>query len=99
MTEIQLRARQANGAEEQISIDVIPDKCPLCHVAVTPIDLSTAVLIQTAGQWPCLERLFRCPNRTCTRLFIGQYFRNQPNNARYYFQTSVPVELTSIGQS
>ncbi len=99
MTEIQLKARHAGGYEEQTFIDVIPDKCPLCHVAVTPIDLGTAVLFQRGGEFPCLERLFRCPNRTCTRLFIARYFRNQPNNARYYFETCVPVEPRSVGQS
>jgi len=99
MTEIQLRARHASGAEEQIFIDVLPDKCPLCHVAVTPVDLGIAVLIRTGSQWPCLERLLRCPNGRCTRLFIARYFQSQPNNVKYYLQTCVPVELTSVGQS
>ena len=32
-------------------------------------------------------------------MFIARYFQNQPNNAKYHFQTCVPVELSSISQS
>ena len=97
MAQIQIKVRAMHG-EEAIYIDKAPDECPICHVAITPIDLKTGILIYPGGP-SCAERLLQCPNGKCQRLFIARHFRTQPQNTTYFFYSSVPVELKTVEQS
>jgi hypothetical protein len=98
MSQIQIRVRSLNGAEEVASVDAMPDQCPLCHLSVTPMDQGVSISFESGG-WPCVERLLRCPNRKCHRLFIARYFRSQTQSAMYFLRSCVPVEVKSIAQS
>lgn len=98
MSHIQLRVRLENGAEEVATLDAMPDQCPLCHVSVTPMDQGVSISFESGGL-PCLERLLRCPNRKCHRLFIARYFRLQPQTAMYFLRMCVPIEPTTVQQS
>jgi len=98
MAKMPIKARSLQGEEEQIYVDSNPDKCPICHVAVTPIDLKAAVLNFSGGQI-CAERLLQCPNGKCRRLFIARHVRSRPQDTTYFFVACVPVEPVALEQS
>jgi hypothetical protein len=98
MSQIQVRVRSESGAEEVAFLDAMPDQCPLCHLSVTPVEQGVSISFDSGGL-PCMERLLRCPNRKCLRLFIARYFRVQPQTTLYSLRMCVPTELTTAQQS
>jgi hypothetical protein len=88
---ISINVRGTNNQPSTVNVDATPDRCPICHVAVTPIDWTTGTF---AGQF--LERLLQCPNNECHRLFIARY---RHDNVAYLFQSCVPAEIKSPVQT
>jgi hypothetical protein len=84
------------GGQDRVAVDKAPDNCPICHLAIVPIDLAVAIQCNLNG-FPCVERILQCPNEKCQHLFIAQYIRIQ--KAHFELRSCVPLELISSPQS
>jgi hypothetical protein len=93
MFNITLRNATGTGVL-QVQLDRTPDKCPICHVAITPVDWTSGFV---RGNQPALERLLQCPNATCQRLFIARY--NAVGQGQYSLVSSVPTEIRAVTQT
>jgi hypothetical protein len=89
---------QINTHQGQVALDRNPDNCPICHVAITPIDQGVAVQ-SNLNDVPLVERVLRCPNAKCQRVFIALYLRRQMESVLYSLQSCVPLELVTPPQS
>jgi hypothetical protein len=96
-------ARTTSG-QVNTMLDRTPDKCPLCHFAITPIELGMGVQCIVNGTL-CVDRALWCPNVKCERMFIARYTHRkqvgltagQPEQFALY--SCMPRELTSQAQS
>lgn len=79
-----------------VSVEKNPDTCPICHVAIIPIDLTIATQCNLNG-YPSVERIFQCPNEKCLHLFVARYIRGI--NMVFQLRACVPYELISCPQS
>jgi hypothetical protein len=70
-----------DGMTAEYEIPERPDRCPLCHHGIDPIQIA-AHAVEDNG----LEVVFRCPLKPCQRLFIAHY-ENSYN--RWYFRGEV----------
>jgi hypothetical protein len=82
---ISISVRGTTNQPTTATVDATPDRCPICHVAVTPIDWTIGTFAESF-----LERLLQCPNRACQRFFIARY---KFNSSVYLFQYCVPAEI------
>jgi hypothetical protein len=95
--QIPFRTKQGGGSQD--FIDKNPDECPICHVAITPMDMGAAVQIAVDGSL-MIERVLMCPSDKCGRLFIARYLPTKiPNQKVFDLHTCVPLQLTSAVQS
>jgi hypothetical protein len=79
-----------------VDLDETPDKCPICHLAITPIEQSPATTGDVNG-WRFVDRVLQCPSAKCQRLFIAQYVRRA--GSIFELESCFPVELVSATQS
>ena len=63
------------SGNRQIQFDYLPDNCPVCLHAASPIDLSVGFQCNNV-----MECVFRCPRLECGAHFIACYTHNQANN-------------------
>jgi len=62
--------------------------------------MGVTILVEAEGDgFPVTERLLRCPNAKCRRLFIARYGRSRPQTVTYFLSSCVPAELQAIQQS
>src|SRR5580704_6172207 len=80
------------GQATDLQADNTPDRCPICHVAIIPIDWTTG----TTRQGRKLERLLQCPSATCRHLFLARY---EYLNQVYQLSACVPTEIRTPVQS
>jgi hypothetical protein len=71
-------------------VDRTPDKCPVCHHGIIPIDWNTAYV----GDDNSVERLLQCPNDMCR---LAQY-TSRDHTSALRFQRCVPTELLTPTQ-
>ena len=57
---------------QRLTCDKEPNLCPICHHKINPEEQTWALTNWYCSD-PILERVFKCPNRECARLFIAQY--------------------------
>jgi hypothetical protein len=88
---IQVTVRTMSEHGSSVRADKTPDRCPICHYSVTPIDWTFGVF---RGQF--LERVLQCPNAKCSHLFVARY---QFISEVYVLQNCVPAEIRSPVQS
>src|SRR5258708_3367960 len=86
-----------NTQQGQATLDKSPDSCPICHVAITPMDQGVSVQINLNDVF-CVERVLRCPSVKCQRMFIARYTR-QTTTTMYVLTSCVPTELVGNPQS
>jgi hypothetical protein len=85
-----------DGSQNQLlTLDRFPDTCPNCHAAIEPIQL-TASASFTNEAWG--EMTFRCPRRTCQRIFIARYRKNR-QSGWLFFEEAVPSTHIGTAQS
>ena len=74
----QIQATDLVGTAHNVAFDVKPDKCPLCHHAIDPLQQGGAIIITAAPQEreAVLEMVFQCTRRECHHFFIGRYRRH-----------------------
>jgi hypothetical protein len=79
-----------------VSLDEIPNECPLCHVTIEPEFLSGTPYV-VALDW--LEAYFRCTNMKCRRHFTALYRYTVTNGQirNYQFERCDPVAPHSPG--
>ena len=69
----EISAVDFNGTSHKVDIDVFrPDYCPSCHRHQTPNEIDSFL----SGDGPTsqlLQRVYRCTNRDCGRLFLAYY--------------------------
>lgn len=88
----------------QVIVDKSPDECPICHIAITPLDLGLTTQCNADGRL-VIERTLLCPNTKCERVFIARYShsstavpaRSIPDH--FALSDCVPRELTTKVQS
>lgn len=61
-----------NSGKEQISVNVLPDICPICSVGVSP-NFVTGFSFNDNGD---VDLLFTCPKANCRKMFIASYRRD-----------------------
>jgi hypothetical protein len=60
---------QANSSNKvQFQTDRTPDRCPVCHSSVVPIETSSDYYSNSTA-----EVTFRCPRISCSRFFIARF--------------------------
>ena len=89
----QIIIRASTNQPSPLQADNTPDRCPICHFSITPIDWTIGAL-RNNGQK--LERLLQCPNASCQRLFVAQY---EVLNQVYMLKACVPAEIRTPAQS
>lgn len=62
----------ASDAGQSISVDTVPETCPICH---HHIDVRVRVGAAVTDSATHVDFVFQCPRRECRRLFIGYYER------------------------
>lgn len=97
----QISLRTRDGAIQAVA-DKNPTECPICHVAVTPIDTNLGAKTRNIGGAVIAERVFLCPNETCEHLFIARYLfngRTPPGQESFRLYSCLPLEIVSPKQS
>jgi len=78
-----------NGTETGITINKIPDKCPICRNGIKPLIIK-AVMIRTPPR-KFVQIAFQCPFEACESLFVGIYANGDDNI--FYHGASVPKSV------
>jgi hypothetical protein len=92
---ILLNVRNAESQNILCNLDRIPDRCPICHNGIQPVDPGVNRLSREDA---ALERVFICPVTQCNRFFVARYSRN-PHSGYYFLDRCVPTELRNYPQS
>lgn len=58
-----------SGGKEYITVNVLPDSCPICHFGVNP-EFITGI---RCGASDNVDVLFVCPKTNCKKMFIASY--------------------------
>lgn len=74
--------KRLNEPGSRITIEMLPDKCPLCHRGCTPDVLGFDYVNNQE-----VTGVFRCPAHPCRALFLGRY-RN--NAGKWYLAETSP---------
>ncbi|WP_144524767.1 DUF4145 domain-containing protein [Bacillus sp. DE0042] len=77
-----------NGKPDQVDLDIVPDKCPICYAHGVPKNVS-AIYGDLNGERR-LEFIFQCPSHTCQKTYIAEY--GEPFTGTYVWRyvTSKP---------
>ena len=81
---LSVTALDLNGAEHKVQYDRRPDRCPLCHHAIDPLEHDVATIVGGGPSYldTRLELVFQCTRHKCFHLFIGSYSRDYDTNLR-----------------
>jgi hypothetical protein len=94
---ITITVRRSQGRQVTTGVDRFPDTCPICHRAITPIDLGYDYMIGDDNHTAKVERTFRCPDAKCERTFVARYERTSITNQTHFeLRTCVPAELFDL---
>ena len=77
-----------NNASQTVSINKLPDECPICHRKIIPIQNQT--FLNTQSHDKALQIIYRCPNENCRNIFIGIY---SESGGGYYYKSSEPYKF------
>ena|SRR2546425_5356213 len=77
-----------NSAQHSLEIPHLPDTCPVCHHASTPVGHFYAYY---DTKFHIARILFRCPRLDCQNLFIANYRRLNLNTREVFFIDAVPT--------
>ena len=66
-----------DNEQKRTEVDKSPDTCPFCHRDITPRMVDAFYLDQTQHN---IQIVFRCPNRSCQKVFVGYYHAPTPSN-------------------
>jgi hypothetical protein len=80
----------------QVGLDKTPDNCPICHLAITPIEQSLAFESEV-NRSRFVDRVLQCPSAKCQRIFVARYVRR--GSSVFELESCFPVELVSATQS
>jgi|ERR1700690_1219284 len=69
------------GSGTNLSVDKLPDHCPVCHVGIEALYQKLAHCTDSAR----LEMVFRCPREVCQSFFIARHFRDIYSGNYIYF--------------
>lgn len=74
MDPLTLSAQSVDGGSTRFSlkIDRLPDKCPLCHLRVSPTYVA-GIWLDLGTGWQRLDATFLCTSRSCSHLFLASY--------------------------
>jgi len=73
----------ANGNQVHVSLDKLPESCPLCHRGQQPQDLNVTFLAtESKDGFYLLQRVHRCIFTDCERIFIA-YYLSRSGEARF----------------
>jgi hypothetical protein len=74
---ISIQGKNIEGSAKGLQVDGFPDRCPICHHNVEPIQAGPG---HFKGEPTRMEVPFRCPRRECQRLFIATFAENSYNS-------------------
>lgn len=72
---------------KRYSRDRDANECPICHYGIQPKEVAWNLASTSVGPKQILERVFVCPRRECSHIFIARYKR---------CDTDIPTNLTGI---
>jgi hypothetical protein len=90
---VQMTAIGPLGNGINVQVDKYPDYCPMCHRAIVVMELGVAAILISSEKAQVLEKVFRCPNDLCRRLFIGRFFKATGTDALFVLGETFPAEL------
>jgi hypothetical protein len=64
-----------NGSRHNVTVDLFPDECGLCHKSVNPVFI-VGQFVKGDHFSLQMESAFQCTNNQCNSLIIGYYKRN-----------------------
>ena len=73
----QIQAYFHDGSRQGCSVNIKPDECPICHVGIEP----TYCIAYCSLIDKNIEVIWRCPNNSCSRLFISYYENGNYKNS------------------
>ena len=82
-----IQIRTLSGEQEHVTIESVPDFCPLCHTSVLPLILNG--IKREMNSSDSLRVVFQCPDLRCQELFVGYYAESYPSN---YLRRVAPIE-------
>jgi hypothetical protein len=71
------QAKNIEGNTKGFQLDRLPDRCPICHHNVEPVQAGSAHFKSSPTR---IEIPFRCPRRECQRLFVATFGENTYNS-------------------
>jgi hypothetical protein len=84
-------ATTKDGQQRSVSIDNLPDECPICHNVIIPNSFSMGYYFpEKWNRGDCLQVIYRCPKLDCQKLFIGNYKANSSACEHFSFEYSQP---------
>lgn len=85
-------AVEPKGQTVGVSVDLLPDHCPECHMKLHPADVGF-YLNGPLGEASVLQGVFRCPSRECGVAFLAVYrgvWNSYEYRSDYYFVRCEP---------
>jgi hypothetical protein len=90
---INVNVKGKQGQQIAAALERLPDVCPICHHAMTPIDAGYGYMIGTTQ----LEHTFRCPSDKCQRTFVARYERTKmAGQGHFELHECLPAELVDF---
>jgi hypothetical protein len=80
------------GLANVVSVNADPNSCPICHHAIQPVSQKLNLIVEKEGSHPTIERVFRCPQQDCRRVFVARYAQNPSSNRHFNLTSCVPTE-------
>jgi hypothetical protein len=87
---ITVKVTDRDGKDSLQTVDEDPDRCPICHYSVKPKSLNRDLYLDLSQS--VIERVFQCPRRSCSHVFIARY-RLGGIYGGFQLNESVPFEL------
>lgn len=63
------KAQSLDGISANITLNSIPDMCPICHRSIHPKNIINCILTQRE----LVQGIFRCTSQECEEIFIATY--------------------------
>ena len=84
---ITLKSINREKQYREVQLDRLPDKCPICHNGIDPVEMG---LCFADSKW--LQHVLLCPILACQRLFIARYYIGSNTTVKYSLNCLTPIE-------
>ncbi len=97
----QVSAQNIRGNGVNLSFEGLPDRCPICHVSILPVQHTAKYRGEANEADGELQIVFQCTNNRCESLFFGiyRYYRDAGSNHFYALERLTPLNAEEVGFS